>query len=101
MAMWRAGLTSPKLGKLIGVSGQTIRNWQDADHTAKPSHGDILALAVNCGVPVEALDPDHPQAGLVWEYRRVVGGPDGDGGEYAPGDSNPEPSGSQSLAWAA
>lgn len=74
MAMWNARLTPPKLGALVGVSGQTIRNWQDPDHPARPGNSDVLAYAISTNVPVEALDPNHPQAGLRWTY---TAGPDG------------------------
>lgn len=88
MAMWRAKLTPPKLGRLIGVSDTTIRNWQNVDHAARPSDADVLMLAVVLGVPVESLDPQHPFAGIRWTF-----GVDPDDPAYAPRDSNPEPSG--------
>ena len=79
------------MGRALGVSGQLVRDWLDPTKPeARPRPAYILAWAIEAGVPVEAIDPAHPRAGGRWID---ASSPDGDGGEYAPGDSNPEPSG--------
>lgn len=62
--MFRRKLKAPALAARTGRTGQTIRNWRDG--ATQPSHGDVLSLAVALDIPVEELDPAHPQAGIRW-----------------------------------
>jgi DNA-binding XRE family transcriptional regulator len=91
----RAAISTIEMARRIGVSDQTIRNWETPGSTKRPRPGDIFLWAIATGFAVEVIDPEHPQAGLRW--MRALRGPDGDGGECAPRDSNPEPNDSRSA----
>lgn len=83
----------------LGVSRQTVLNWENTEHSASPGHGDVLVWAIVTGVAVEELDPEHPQAGVRWLRASSTKEPTPpDGGvtsEWAASGSNREPTGSR------
>jgi transcriptional regulator with XRE-family HTH domain len=61
-ARWEAGISTPKMAQLLGVTGETIRKWERG--TTRPRPGDLIAWAeitgvdrTELGVP-EKLSPD-------------------------------------------
>lgn len=82
LSMWRAKLTPPRIAELVGVTSQTVRNWQDPEHTARPRHSDVLMWAVATNTPVRMLDAEHPLASV---HTIDDSGSDDDGPRTPPG----------------
>jgi Zn-dependent peptidase ImmA (M78 family)/DNA-binding XRE family transcriptional regulator len=59
------GITQEGLGKLVGVTRQTIASWESAD--TKPTLAESVGLAMFLNVPVEVLlGQDSEQSGLLF-----------------------------------